>query len=147
MTCSNSLRDIAEAVENVVIDWRKTLAPGRVALLEAVNLIEAGYGSWCDQVWLVASDQDVARQRLAARNRFTPEEVEQRLASQRPWEERAPASDLVIHNNGTQDDFERTVRNQLNSVKQLWENGELEPSKYHAWWEEFSAERKAEQAE
>ena len=144
---TTAIGDIAVAVENVVNEWRETLEPNQVALLEAVNLVEAGYGQWCDQVWLIASDLDVAKARLAARNQFSPEEVEQRLASQQPWEERAPASDLVIHNNGTQEELVRQVRNQFTSVRQLWENGELEPSKYHRWWEEFSAKRKAERGE
>ena len=110
--------------------------PNDVALLEAVNLIEAGYGRWCSQVWLVACEEETARARLAARNSFTPEEVEQRLASQRPWEDRSPAADLVIFNNGTEAEFESEVRSRFSDVRNLWQTGEIEPSRYAAWWAE-----------
>ena len=141
---TTAIGSINDAVKAVVDEWRETLGPDDVALMEAVNLIEAGYGQWCDQVWLFACDEDVARQRLVNRNQFTPEEVEQRLASQRPWEDRAIASDIVMMNNGTQEDFTRQVRNQYRSVLQLARVGELEPSKFHDWWIERVREREAQ---
>ena len=134
-----AIGSIADAVKRVIDDWNETLAQNDVALLEAVNLVEAGYGRWCSQVWLFACDQDIARQRLAARNQFSTEEVEQRLASQRPWEDRAPAADLVIFNNGTEAEFESEVRSSFAQVRNLWQNGELEPTKYLAWWNERAA--------
>jgi len=138
---TTAIGSIADAAEAVITEWRETLGPVDVALMEAVNLIEAGYGQWCDQVWLFACDEDVARQRLAARNQLTPEEVEQRIASQRSWEERAVASDIVMMNNGTQEDFILQVRNQFRSIHQLAQVGELEPSKYKKWWIEREAQK------
>ena len=133
---TTAIGDIAEAVREVIVDWRKTLGQGDVALMEAVNLIEAGYGQWCDQVWLFASDDDTVRKRLEARNRYTPEEIDQRIASQRSWEDRALASDLVIFNQDSYAELESQVRTELGRTRELWNNGELPASKYHAWWEE-----------
>jgi dephospho-CoA kinase len=138
---TTAIGSIADAAEAVIAEWRETLGPNDVALMEAVNLIEAGYGQWCDQVWLFACDEDVARQRLAARNQLSSEEVEQRIASQRSWEERAVASDIVMMNNGAQEDFILQVRNQFRSVHQLAQVGELEPSKYKKWWQEREAQK------
>jgi dephospho-CoA kinase len=101
-----------------------------------VNLIEAGYGQWCDQVWLFACEEDAARRRLMDRNQFTAEEANQRLASQRPWSERAPASDRVVRNDGTPAEFRDAVRAALAEVRDQWGSGVLRPSRYHAWWEE-----------
>ena len=144
---TTAIGSINDAVKAVVDEWRETLGPDDVALMEAVNLIEAGYGQWCDQVWLFACDEDIARQRLAARNQFSSEEVEKRLASQRSWEDRAIVSDIVMMNNGTQENFTSQVRNQYRSVVQLAQVGELEPSKFKGWWKAQAKEREAQQTD
>ena len=129
---TTAIGSIADAVKGVIDEWNRSMSAHEVAVLEAVNLIEAGYGQWCHQVWLFACDQDIARQRLAARNQYTDEEVEQRLASQRHWEERAPAADLVIFNNDSEDRFVSEVKNRFTHTRHLWQVGELEPSRYLA---------------
>ena len=136
-----AIGSIADAVKRVIDDWNETLTQNDVALLEAVNLVEAGYGRWCSHVWLFACDQDIARQRLASRNQFSAEEVEQRLASQRPWEDRAPAADLVIFNNDTEAEFESEVRSNFAQVRNLWQNEQLEPTQHLAWWNKRAAAR------
>ena len=84
-----AIGNIREAVDVVVDDWHATLSKADVAIMEAVSLIEAGYGEFCHQVWLFATcDQQLARQRLMSRNNFTEAEADQRLASQRPWKRR-----------------------------------------------------------
>ena len=60
-------------------------------------------------VWLFACDDDAARRRLMERNGFSVEEADQRLASQRAWQDRAPASDRVFHNDGAIGEFEAQV--------------------------------------
>jgi dephospho-CoA kinase len=116
------------------------MSANEVAVLEAVNLVEAGYGQWCHQVWLFACDESIARRRLAERNQYSDEEVEQRLASQRPWQDRDPASDLVIFNNGSEDQFVSEIKSRFTHTRHLWQVGELEPSRYLAWWEERSSD-------
>ena len=133
---STAIGNIAEAAKKVVDGWKATMGPHDVALLEAVSLMEAGYGQWCHQVWLFASAQALARRRLMARNNFTEEEADQRLASQRAWEDRAPGADLVICNDGDFADFERRVCTEFSRVCDLWRRGELPTSVYYAWWEE-----------
>ena len=137
---TTAIGSIADAVKSVIDEWNRTLAARDVAVLEAVNMIEAGYGQWCHQVWLFACDGDIARKRLAERNQYSDEEVDQRLASQRHWEERAPASDVVIFNNGTEDELISEVRSKFIHARHLWQVGELEPSRYLAWWEARSRE-------
>ena len=132
---TTAIGSIADAVKGVIDEWNLSMSASEVAVLEAVNLIEAGYGQWCHQVWLVACDNDIARRRLVKRNRYSDEEVEQRLASQRHWGERAPAADLVVFNNGSEDRFVSEVKSRFTHTRHLWEVGELEPSRYLAWWE------------
>ena len=130
---TTAIGSIADAVKGVVDEWNADLGADDVAVLEAVNLIEAGYGAWCNQVWLFACDDDIARKRLAERNRFTADEVERRMASQRNWRDRSPAADLLIFNNGSQEALESEVKSHFAQTVHLWRNGELEPTRYPAW--------------
>lgn len=57
---------------------------------------------------------------MMARNHFTLEEANQRLTSQRPWEERAAAADLILFNNGDFEAFASSVRAEFARVHHLW---------------------------
>ena len=133
---TTAIGSIVDAIKVVIDEWNDTLGPDEVAVLEAVNLVEAGYGRWCHQTWLFAAEQDIVRQRLADRNQYSEDEIAQRIASQRPWEDRAPAADLLIFNNDTEEQFKSEVGSHFAQVRHLWRNGELEPTRYLAWWEE-----------
>lgn len=137
---TTAIGSIVDAIKAVIDEWNDTLGPDEVAVLEAVNLVEAGYGRWCHQTWLFAADQDIVRQRLADRNQYSEDEIAQRIASQRHWEDRAPAADLLIFNNDTEEQFKSEVGNYFAQVRHLWQNGELEPSRYTAWWEDRNGE-------
>lgn len=132
---TTAIGNIAEAVKEVVDEWNETLGADDVAVLEAVNLIEAGYGRWCDAVWLFACEEDMARERLMERNGFTVEEANQRLASQRAWQGREPASDRIFHNNGSIAEFEADVDAAYTEAVHLSIDGRLPESKYYGWWE------------
>ena len=134
-----AIGDINIAVKGVIDDWRETLDPDTPALMEAVNLIEAGYGRWCDQVWLFACDESIARKRLVERNRYTDDEITQRLGSQRPWEERALAADLVLFNDNSYQEFEAQVTGEFASLRQRRRDEGLPLSVYLDWWEERNA--------
>lgn len=136
---TTAIGDIAAAVEDVVNGWNATLGQNDVALLEAVNLIEAGYGQWCHQVWLFACEDDVARRRLVERNQMSEEDANQRLASQRSWQSREPAADLLLFNDGDLDEFRIKVEGEFTSTKNLWLSGKLPPSRYYQWWEARNA--------
>ena len=131
---TTAIGSIVDAIKAVIDEWNDTLGTDDVAVLEAVNLVEAGYGRWCHQTWLFAADQDIVRQRLAARNQYTEDEIDQRIASQRSWEDRAAAADLLVFNNDSEEQFKSEVGIHFAQVRHLWQNGELEPSRYTAWW-------------
>lgn len=131
---TTAIGNIAEAVKEVVDDWNDTLGPNDVALLEAVNLVETGYGRWCSRVWLFASDESKALERLMARNGFSEEEAKQRLSSQRPWEDRADAADIVFHNDGSQNELIQNVMTEFESISESHASGTLPVTKYLEWW-------------
>ena len=90
--------------------------PAPIAVFEAVRLFEGPYMEVCDAGWLVASEGETALQRLMARNNFSREEAEQRMASAIHWTERAPKADLVLHNDGSVEDFLATVDEAIESA-------------------------------
>ena len=133
---TTAIGNIEEAVKGVVDEWNETLGEDDVAVLEAVNLIEAGYGRWCDAVWLFACGESAARERLMERNGFSVEEADQRLASQRAWQEREPASDRVFHNDKSLEEFMSEVSASYGEAVRLARDGRLPESRYYGWWEE-----------
>ena len=74
------------------------------------------------------------------RNGFSVEEADQRLASQRAWHDRAPASDRVFHNDGAIGEFEAQVSAAYAETARLAKDGRLPVSKYYDWWERRTAE-------
>ena len=131
---TTAIGNIAEAVKGVVDEWNDTLGQNDVALLEAVNLIEAGYGRWCTRVWLFACEESAALDRLMKRNGFSEDEASQRLSSQRHWKDRAPASDSIFHNDGTPDDLLSNVMTEFEALRQSYAAGSLPPTRYLEWW-------------
>ena len=140
---TRAIGDIGGEVHRVIDEWRATLPDDAVAVMEAVNLIEARYSGWCDQTWLVATERENAIQRVMARNQFPLEEATQRVDGQRPWESRAPAADHVFHNDTTLEALIEEVRSEYRRVYDLYRRGELPPRKFDAWAAEVQAQMAA----
>jgi dephospho-CoA kinase len=70
-------------------------------VLEAAILIEAGWRSLVDRLWVVSVDRETATARLLASRPLTPPEVQRRIAAQMPDDERRRLADVVIENRGT----------------------------------------------
>ena len=81
----------------------------QVAVLEAAVLIEAGWLDIVDEVWLVLTSPEVARQRLIERNGLTAEQADARIAAQLTNEQRRPHAQIVIENNGALEQLHRAV--------------------------------------
>jgi dephospho-CoA kinase len=130
-----AIGNIEDEMRTTVEGWRATLGDDDVAILEAVNLIEANYSEWCDATWLVAAEDETAKARLIARNNFSEEEADQRLGAQRKWTERAAASDHIFHNDGTYEDFLDEVDSTFREMKEQFSAGTLPKSQWFAWRE------------
>ena len=135
---TTAIGDIKAEVSGVMKEWRNTLNLHEVGLMEAVNFIEAGYGIYSDITWLFAVDDEMAIKRLKARNNFSEEEATQRLSSQKKWQVRAHASDIVTMNNGSLEELKESVTKQYGELTDKYSKGLLPPSKYINWWEEHS---------
>lgn len=89
-----AIRALAQAeIESVL-----TKTPGRVIVLEAAVLIEAGWQDLVDQIWVTVIDRPVAVARASARDGVDAAAVEARIDAQLSNEERRAQADQVIDN-------------------------------------------------
>jgi dephospho-CoA kinase len=133
---------IGEAFRRQVDEWRSTLGREEVAVLEAAAMMEPGFARWCDQVWLIGVDDEVAVERLVATRGMTEEEARQRLASARPFEERAGGADWIYLNSGSRDELVAAVDEEFERVRALHRAGSLPASAFDTWWGPYIAENR-----
>ncbi|MCZ2108642.1 MAG: dephospho-CoA kinase [Dehalococcoidia bacterium] len=131
---TKAIGSITDAVHAEIDKWRETLGPDDIAVMEAVNLMEAGYARWCDQMWLVGVDDAVAVKRLLETRGMSEEEANQRLRSMRPFEQRAPGADWTYMNNGTREELEAAANVELDRIVALKKAGKLKRSVFGPWW-------------
>lgn len=74
-------------------------------LLDVPLLFEAGWDRLADETWLIALPHEIQVQRLMARNGYSREEAEARIAAQMPLAEKRRRATVVIDNSGTEEDL------------------------------------------
>ena len=76
----------------------------KLIFLDVPLLFEAGWDSFCDEVWVVFVPRNIQEQRLMKRNRLTEEQARARIDSQMSLKEKCGRADIVIDNSGTVDE-------------------------------------------
>ena len=84
-----------------------------VLVLDAAVLIEAGWTSVVDEVWVVTAPVDQIISRLESRNGITEEQAMSRINSQMTTEQRVEYADIVIENDNSLDEL-------MSSVQHIW---------------------------
>jgi dephospho-CoA kinase len=74
--------------------------PRAIGIVEAALMIEADTYKNYDKLIVVVCSPDVQRRRLRERSGLTPEQIDSRIASQMPMQEKARFADFVIDNSG-----------------------------------------------
>jgi len=82
----------------------------RAAVVEAAILVEAGWDTLVDEIWLVVARREHVLERLTSSRGLSNAQVDARLARQSTDAERRRVADVVIENDGTLDDLRRRVR-------------------------------------
>lgn len=77
----------------------------RAVVVEAAILLEAGWRSLVDQVWVISARREDVMERLAAQRGMAESETAARIAKQMTDAERRAAADVVIENVGSLDDL------------------------------------------
>lgn len=86
-------------------------------------LFEQDYADWFDEVWLVYVNPETQIKRLKARNDYSQEEAQQRLASQMKLEDKVPYADFVIKNDGNLEELIEQIDKKLRRLRNDESNG------------------------
>jgi len=81
------------------IDYMRQKQVTPAVVVEAAILLEAGWRSLVDQLWVVVTEVEVAIARLKAYKNFTEDQARARIAAQLSNAERMAQADKVIWNN------------------------------------------------
>lgn len=73
----------------------------QLVFMDIPLLFELQYENEVDQIWLVYVDAEQQVERLMARNSYSREEAQQRIAAQWPLAEKVKKSQVVLDNTGT----------------------------------------------
>ncbi len=81
-----------------------------VAVLEAPLLLEAGWKSLVDEVWVTVASEETVLKRLRERARFTEQESLARIRSQLPSNARIEQADIIIDTDCNLDELKARVK-------------------------------------
>ncbi|MQG76794.1 MAG: dephospho-CoA kinase [SAR202 cluster bacterium] len=81
-----------------------------VAVLDSATLVEAGWTSLVDEVWMVSAPSQNVAQRLKERDSLSDTAIKARVASQITDHERAAKADVVIENNGSLEELTAAIK-------------------------------------
>ena len=81
-----------------------------VVVLEAPLLIEAGWSSLVDEVWVTVASEPTVLRRLKERPGLSEQQSLARIHSQLPSEERIKHADVIINNDGSLNELKAKVR-------------------------------------
>ena len=84
--------------------------PHAIAIVDAALMIEVGTYKNYDKVIVVTCRPEVQKQRLRARTNLSDDQIEARIRSQMPMEEKVKVADYVIDNSGSLDASRAQVR-------------------------------------
>ena len=80
------------------VDLLINRSPARLAVIEAIKIIETGLAKECDALWVVHAPPSVQVKRLVEKRKITPADAQQRIAAQNPQADKIKAADVVIDN-------------------------------------------------
>jgi dephospho-CoA kinase len=83
--------------------------PFPVAVIDAIKLLESGWKSLCDAIWVVTCAQEQQVERLMTTRGMRVDEARARIAAQPPQADKVAQADVVIDNSGTVDATRRQV--------------------------------------
>ena len=103
-------------------DWLDDLSarePDAIGIVDAALMIEVGTYRNYDKLVVVVCGPDAQRQRLRERSALSDEQIEARIRSQMPMEEKAKYADYLIDTSGSFEDTRRQVESVFRELKGL----------------------------
>jgi dephospho-CoA kinase len=99
------------------IDYIRQHQTARVVVVEAAILLEAGWRSLVEQLWVVAASVDVVIARLKAYKNIAEDQARARIAAQLSNEERIAQADKVLWNDHGLAELRQTVESAWGSLR------------------------------
>jgi dephospho-CoA kinase len=103
------LEDIIHPFVGQAIDLLVRRSTQKVAVIEAIKLLETDLRGKCDSIWVTDADQKVQVERLVGKRGMSREDAIQRIHSQSAQKEKLAAATVVIRNNGSIEDLWKQV--------------------------------------
>jgi len=94
------LESIIHPYVRQAVDLLINRSPARLAVIEAIKIIETGLARECDALWVVHAPAALQARRLVEKRKLSPAEAQQRIAAQNPQTEKLKSADVVIDNSG-----------------------------------------------
>lgn len=124
-TALNDLNAITHAFISKEIQHRlreHAMAGGRIAAIDAIELIGSGLSERCTATFAVLADRETRIRRVMARDGITRERAERRIDAQRPDDYFVKYCDSVLVNDGTEHAFAESCRQKFLEVLKPWMN-------------------------
>lgn len=96
-------------VRTALVNVMRQMPEQGIGVLDAVKLIESGYGPLCHGLWLVVCSPEQQLQRLMATRGLSAEDARARIESQPPVEAKRELATEVLTNNGSLDELRQQV--------------------------------------
>ena len=82
----------------------------KVVVVEAALLLEAGWDSLVNEIWVTECPRETVVERLRHRNNLSEEKIQQRISSQVPYDEVVHNAHVLVRNSAGLDELRKEVR-------------------------------------
>jgi dephospho-CoA kinase len=127
---ARALARLERATHPLVIERIEAIlaaARPRVAVHEAIKLIESGAAERCDELWVVVAPRELQIERLVRSRGLSREEAALRVDSQPPQEEKVARADVVLVNDGDLEALRERVSEEWRRVQRRVGRGDVPP--------------------
>lgn len=124
--CALRLNEITRGplVSEIMSQMEKLRRTNDVVVIDAALLPEWGGQAWVDYLIVVDSDEETCVRRMVERSRFDEGAVRARMACQLSREDKKRYADLVILNDGTEEDLIAKARQAYETVRRRGERSQ-----------------------
>jgi dephospho-CoA kinase len=95
----------------------------KVAVIEAIKLLESKLRSQCDSIWVTDASEEVRIERLVRKRGMSRADALQRIHSQSAQKDKLAAANVIITNNGSYEDLWKQVSNAWKRIAPAQEAG------------------------
>ena len=103
--------------QELIKEWDRLAQEEDIFFMDLPLLFELDYEDWFDEVWLVVLDEDQQIGRLMARNSYSFDQAQKRIAAQLPLAKKIRLADQLIDNNGSLEETYAQLDQQLERLK------------------------------